>query len=317
MLLPATLSGAVLGAAALIFAAPIRAAKQCYWMDGTLTDSVVQPCNPDADVSPCCALNKPKPDLCLSSGLCYSQDSGVEGFIYSDGCTDKTGEDEKCPHFCTDRTQKWKAYNILQCEAGNPGSQFCCRTSSDNSNCCGNKTALMGTSIGTIQLPSSSSKTTSSVGGSMSTPTSTGASSATCVATKPDTATGSDGVAKNECPKDNTAVVGGAVGGVLGAALLVALGAIAALCMRRPQAQKQQEAITPYEHYSPAQQPAAAAVNKESPPRYFNSSSRPGRSNFTLHSVHAEELPAPEVHEAPGDQVKAFPVRHTRAPGYH
>lgn len=107
MLLPraAALRGAALLVAIVIQIAPIQAAKQCYWMDGTITDSVVQPCNPDAEVSPCCALNKAKPDLCLSSGLCYSQDSGVEGFLYSDGCTDRTGEDEKCPHFCIDRKE--------------------------------------------------------------------------------------------------------------------------------------------------------------------------------------------------------------------
>ncbi|KAJ6438991.1 Cytoplasmic 60S subunit biogenesis factor REI1 [Purpureocillium lavendulum] len=107
-----------------------RGDAQCYWMDGTISDSVMQPCNPDAAVSACCGLNKERPDICLSSGLCYAQDTGFEGFIYANGCTDQTGQDEKCPHFCTDRQeclrnanigsrpaysglQKWQVYNHL------------------------------------------------------------------------------------------------------------------------------------------------------------------------------------------------------------
>ncbi|UNI21289.1 hypothetical protein JDV02_007291 [Purpureocillium takamizusanense] len=279
--------------------APIHAAKQCYWMDGTITDNVVQPCNPDADVSPCCALNKPKPDLCLSSGLCYAQDSGVEGFLYSDGCTDRSGEDERCPHFCFDRTEKRAAYNVLQCEAGNPSSQFCCRASSDNKNCCGNKTALLSTSIGTIVFPTKA--TSSTTGGPSTLPTATttpglggGLGSSTC------------GPPSSEaCPKDKTAVVGGAVGGVLGAALLVALGVIALLVMRRP--------VNKEHHH---QAPAAAHpdhqtsryttpnLHKELPPPGYppTASSRGGMQHSPMGMesarVHAQELPVQQVHEA-------------------
>ncbi|GJN78552.1 hypothetical protein PLIIFM63780_002046 [Purpureocillium lilacinum] len=277
MLLPraAALRGAALLVAIVIQIAPIQAAKQCYWMDGTITDSVVQPCNPDAEVSPCCALNKAKPDLCLSSGLCYSQDSGVEGFLYSDGWS-----------------AKWKAYNVLQCEAGNAGSQFCCRTSSDNTNCCGNKTAILSTSIGSIVFPTK----TASAGGSSTSSTASATASTTCSPAKIDSAT------NNECPKDNTAMVGGAVGGVLGAALLVALGAIAVLCMRRPK-DHSQEVVQPDQsaQYTPN-------LYKESPPGYPQTASSRGMepSPMGIESVHvhAQELPVRQVHEVQGDLAR-------------
>lgn len=83
---------------------PLQTHAACYHVDGSRTDSTFEPCDPDAEVSACCATNKRLPDVCLSSGLCYSQEPGFNGLMYSNGCTDPTGEDEACPHFCPDRT---------------------------------------------------------------------------------------------------------------------------------------------------------------------------------------------------------------------
>ena len=47
--------------------------------------------------------NKNKPDICLASGLCYSQETGHEGFICSSGCTDCIGKGKEYPHFCPGR----------------------------------------------------------------------------------------------------------------------------------------------------------------------------------------------------------------------
>jgi hypothetical protein len=78
----------------------VAAQLKCYRIDGTEADSVYAPCNPSAKVSGCCAINKSNPDLCLGSGLCMSQDEGYQGFIYANGCTDKTGKDSSCPNPC-------------------------------------------------------------------------------------------------------------------------------------------------------------------------------------------------------------------------
>ena len=96
---PASLLLAVFGALSLPTA---LCAKQCYGIDGTVLDDSFAPCDPDAEVSACCATNKDSADICLSSGLCYAQDGVYEGFIYSNGCTDRSGEDSACPHFCLD-----------------------------------------------------------------------------------------------------------------------------------------------------------------------------------------------------------------------
>lgn len=94
---------------ALVFAPTLHAASKCYGIDGTPSDDSYRPCDPDAQFSACCATNKDRGDICMSSGLCYSQDAGYEGFIYSNGCTDPTGRAEACPHFCPDRKHHARA----------------------------------------------------------------------------------------------------------------------------------------------------------------------------------------------------------------
>lgn len=92
---------AALGSA--LFPSAVHAAVQCYSINGTRADDSHAPCDPDAEVSACCALNKSRPDICLSSGLCYAQDVNYHGLIYSNGCTDPTGQADECPHLCPDR----------------------------------------------------------------------------------------------------------------------------------------------------------------------------------------------------------------------
>lgn len=86
----------------LLLPAGVRSA--CYNVDGTAAaDDSYQPCNASAEVSACCANNKgAASDICLSSGLCYAQMENFRGLIYMNGCTDKTGLSNNCPHFCPD-----------------------------------------------------------------------------------------------------------------------------------------------------------------------------------------------------------------------
>lgn len=116
---------------------------------------------------------------------------------------------------------KVQNYNVLQC---NPGGYYCCRNIGDTKNCC-NGDSIFSTNIGLILLPTRTISV-SGIGTVAVTHTST---------TTPTLCNFSQALPlSDKCPKDNTAVVGGAVGGVLGAALLAALGTIAALTFRKP-----------------------------------------------------------------------------------
>lgn len=92
----------LLGAA--LFALSSQAAsaiKQCYMLNGTKAGLDMAPCNPDAEVSACCAINKARPDICTSSGgLCLAQDGGYTGMLYANGCTDPAGTNTNCPQIC-------------------------------------------------------------------------------------------------------------------------------------------------------------------------------------------------------------------------
>ncbi|XP_044721899.1 uncharacterized protein HRG_04814 [Hirsutella rhossiliensis] len=251
----------------LVFAPTLHAAAKCYGVDGTPSDDSQRPCNPDAEFSPCCATNKDKADICMSSGLCYAQDAGYEGFIYSNGCTDPTGRAEACPHFCPDQTNDWKggpavsSYNVLQC---NEGGRYCCRKALEPENCCGNKSAVMTINVGQLRLATRTrTRTRTGDAGATTTVTSTSCDLAQ-----------SSGSLNRQCPKDNSAIVGGAVGGVLGAALLASLAALAVMCLRRPK-----------EHYT-----------HNGPMEY---------SNIAVSGGHPHELSARPVHEMQGSQVRS------------
>ncbi|CAH0020683.1 unnamed protein product, partial [Clonostachys rhizophaga] len=186
--------------------AAVSAQQACYRLDGSEASPEFAPCNPNAEVSACCHLNKDVSDICLSSGLCLSQQPGYEGLIYSNGCTDKTGKDSACP-------QPFTAYNVLPCALGR---QFFCRAFGDNNNCCGD---IVTVAIGSVVTAASATLASTAM-------TTGGAISGTISTTKPTTiswANSTDANTLDTCPKDNSVVIGGAVGGALGAILVGSL----------------------------------------------------------------------------------------------
>ena len=84
----------------LIFSFFLHVRGTCYLQNGAHADYTVLPCNPDSEVSACCALNKTSPDICMDSGLCYATDGEVQGRMYQVGCTDASGKDAACPQYC-------------------------------------------------------------------------------------------------------------------------------------------------------------------------------------------------------------------------
>jgi hypothetical protein len=78
----------------------------CYSIDGQVLGDTYKPCNPNVEFSACCALNGTSPDndICLSTGLCQSTSGWFAGFIWADGCTDKTGQADACPNMCSHST---------------------------------------------------------------------------------------------------------------------------------------------------------------------------------------------------------------------
>ncbi|KAF4512689.1 hypothetical protein G6O67_000038 [Ophiocordyceps sinensis] len=98
------------------------------------------------------------------------------------------------PALLPNQTNDWRGG--LDVLQCNEGGKFCCRKASGQDNCCSNKSTVMTVNVGQLRLETR-------------------------------TRTGS-------APKTNRLVVSGAVGGVLGAALLASLAALAVMCMRRP-----------------------------------------------------------------------------------
>ncbi|KAK3942116.1 hypothetical protein QBC46DRAFT_427782 [Diplogelasinospora grovesii] len=226
----------------LLFPAQISATPACYMVDGSVAPPSFVPCDTSAAVSACCASNQTNPDICMSSGLCYSTNGDHAGFIYANGCTDKTGESSICPHICPNQANNWeggsaaRSWNVLQCSPG----AFCCRPSTNMTNCCDNSTALItATSVGALLIATATATISSS----------TGAAAAVMTVTATATA---EPITQAVC-KDNTAVVGGALGAALGAALLASLGAIAWLCLRRPKPVSPPQTVTGYPEYTQAE----------------------------------------------------------------
>ncbi|KAG8166477.1 hypothetical protein KVR01_002166 [Diaporthe batatas] len=226
--------------ALLTLSARVQAA--CYNVDGSeQNDQSFTACDPGAGVSACCANNKgSRSDLCLSSGLCYAQDGNFRGLLYMNGCTDESGSASECPHFCPDQTTNFnggspvKSWNVLQCNKG----VFCCRMTSDTENCCSNSSALVTSDIGTLLVAATATTTISAATGAATTTSAAGTAQAsdgdgaTSTLTLPSSSSAPSSESE-ACPRDNTAVVGGAVGGVLGAALLASLGALMFVVKRR------------------------------------------------------------------------------------
>jgi hypothetical protein len=90
------------------------AASQCYYPNGK--ESTDQPCNPDADVSPCCGTGLGS--VCLSNLLCQ----GSNGNVVRGSCTDKNWG-EGCALYCLGESEcahhdvvarKWKLTIAVQ-----------------------------------------------------------------------------------------------------------------------------------------------------------------------------------------------------------
>ncbi|THW22766.1 hypothetical protein D6D24_00979 [Aureobasidium pullulans] len=209
------------------------AAARCYNLQGTAPpDGSFVACNPDAEVSACCASNKAQPDICMQGGLCYATMDSYSGYLYGNGCTDPTASDDACPIVCpaskhitrrketrrdclinSTEANGWKAFNVLPCTM----STWCCREASDSTNCCNNSamiisgtaTSLLGRFIDGV-IPGSSATSNS---------TNTTDTNATTTATTTITTTAS---AESDS-SNTTTVVGAAVGAVLGVACIIAL----------------------------------------------------------------------------------------------
>ena len=81
-----------------------HASAACYDLSGGTHGITFLPCNPSAKASACCAANKDGGDVCLDGGLCLAASGPWAGFIYGNGCTDPTGNDDACPHICPECT---------------------------------------------------------------------------------------------------------------------------------------------------------------------------------------------------------------------
>jgi hypothetical protein len=216
--------------------------QQCFGLNGTPLDDSFAPCNPGAKHSGCCATKRSTgADVCLDSGLCMSTRGEFAGMIWQAGCTDRTGKDIACPKMCpssmfqsiTQRILKLTkavepnsignpdaitSWNVQQCDYG----VYCCRANNDRASCCNSDTApkITVSSIGALQIAAATATPSPSTSRSAQV-------TATAVATgTPFDATAAPIVSDCKKEKNQAAVVGGAVGGVLGAIIFVLAGAM-------------------------------------------------------------------------------------------
>lgn len=250
------------------------ASEKCYGLNGTELDDTYGPCKSGARHSGCCAIHRPagSVDICLDNGLCMATNDEFMGTIWQDGCTDPTGQDAGCPKMCPDGTYSLLlcsrivrrtnsmlvrddfgglkpvlAWNIQMCDYGT----YCCREVNDRTNCCNNATApkISTNFLGAFQFETSTAgasatavpvSVTSAPASSTSEPTrvvATAVSTGSPFATAPP----QEDVCQKE--KDKTKAVGGAVGGILGAALI----GLVALILWMHKKEKRQRKLK--EHY--------------------------------------------------------------------
>ncbi|OBT76063.1 hypothetical protein VF21_03492 [Pseudogymnoascus sp. 05NY08] len=228
--------------ALLAISTPATAQDQkCYGVNGSLQSSDIKPCTADLPAGShvaCCNLTKDPPDICIGGGLCYSQDGNtIAQLLTAYGCTDPTGKDPACQRYC--KNNGALTYNLHSCEDAN----WCC--SPDGNKCC----SLPHITLNPRDvLPIAKAITQTVAGGTTVTMTMTGSAGVvTETETKIETKTvkldaagqttavsqSSSGATTEECPKDNTAVVGASVGAVLGAALVASLIALGMVLRRQ------------------------------------------------------------------------------------
>ncbi|KAG9197953.1 hypothetical protein G6514_000672 [Epicoccum nigrum] len=219
----------------VLYAAAGAAAQTCYSLTGGVLDHSFAPCNPDAKHSGCCATNRTTGgDICLDSGLCMSTTTEHMGTIWQPGCTDSTGKATECPQVCPGMNNKFDghdpvpAWNIQTCDFGT----YCCRAINDNSSCCNNSTAptFKSSTLGSWDFKAAAIAAvgSSDVSSDDSSTISTPATSSSTAAPSPEEtqATLITNADVCESEKQKTVIVGGALGGILGAVIVGLLGVI-------------------------------------------------------------------------------------------
>ncbi|KAJ5634793.1 hypothetical protein N7528_002635 [Penicillium herquei] len=119
----------------------ISAAKTCYAPDGTSVKShIYAPCIAIEGVeSMCCRINDTNPDTCLSSGLCYTNGTGIAGY-WRDFCTDETWDSPNClsKSICNTTAGGNSSWTYIMTACGS-NNQYCC---GDDTSCCGTDDAI-------------------------------------------------------------------------------------------------------------------------------------------------------------------------------
>ncbi|KAF1808519.1 hypothetical protein P152DRAFT_462386 [Eremomyces bilateralis CBS 781.70] len=216
---------------------------ECFGANGQPRDPInMQPCDPSAKYSACCATAQIGPDVCRTTGLCQPIRYTYPGLVFQNGCTDPTGKSPECPSFCNPVApvfgKRAMGYAIEPCKRG----VWCCRDPSDKESCCQNRSLLITDGdIGRLFL--SEIKTIGNAGNNTY-PTSDSTSNSS-----PAPSGGS--YAPEKC--SNTATLG--VGISLGIGLAIALGAIARMAWQQAvdkrKLEKQKRGLTPISQHLP------------------------------------------------------------------
>ncbi|KAF2993274.1 hypothetical protein E8E13_001742 [Curvularia kusanoi] len=171
-----------------------------------------------------------------------STTSEYMGTIWQPGCTDSTGKATECPQVCPgmnndfDGLNPVSGWNIQTCDFGT----YCCRAINDNRSCCNNSTAPSFTSstLGGYDFKAaavdSSSPTVVTTTAIASSPSATGSPPNAGAKLIPNA-----DVCESE--KHKTLVVGGTIGGVLGAAVVGLLGLVFWMAKREQRQRKLKE----------------------------------------------------------------------------
>lgn len=245
--------------ALLVNMAVASAGATCYYPNGTAAiDSVwpYLPCNPNAEHSMCCRTTST--DTCRYDGLC---DSGWDGNVWRDFCTDPTWQAPECIKLClyshgTDGDGKGLQWHSVQREIsmlmgflhiGNtggsvrvtpcPDGSYCCGVGSFANNCCSTGAGIWIAKDGqTTSVKPSAAASRSSAAASLShtptkktvapaTTTSTTSTKAPAAGPASQTASGPPAVVTQTVTKnsssDTGAIAGGVVAGVVAAGIII------------------------------------------------------------------------------------------------
>ncbi|KAF1955884.1 hypothetical protein CC80DRAFT_81553 [Byssothecium circinans] len=251
------------------------AEQKCYGLLGNELDSTYAPCKSSTKHSGCCAIRRPvgSVDICLDNGLCMATNDEYMGSIWQKGCTDPTGKDPGCPKLCPDVTddfaggKKAHAWNIQMCDFGS----YCCRGVDDRSNCCNNATApkIKTTFLGAFQFETSTAGVSSTLTPTTATatpaiPTTTPAINAPQVAGTAVSTGAPFAITPTDLPslcaaekRKIASTVGGAVGGIMGAAII---GLLAVMFWMHKKEKRQRRLKEHYEAQSYTHRPGPVTV---------------------------------------------------------